>query len=256
MILYYLIHFNKHEFRYTTHRECDDHFNVYSDTIANYSDSTLAILQSIKDLHMDVLFPAGFIVALIFAYISITKVSNLKRESEHLSQMLVSSIKDFERELEDHKESVQELALLRAKMEGLKQSTLTPDNSVPKSMHVEKVLELCGELSSVKSELVDITKKFEESRGKQISERVRLGAVSENLAAFTDEFPYDRSKVKALFQPVDLIYFGEDEVVFIDVKSGASSLSTKQRRIRDNVNNGKVKFRVMRINDDGISWED
>jgi predicted Holliday junction resolvase-like endonuclease len=80
--------------------------------------------------------------------------------------------------------------------------------------------------------------------------------VSENLAAFTDQFPYDRSKVKALFQPVDLIYFGEDEVVFIDVKSGASSLSTKQRRIRDNVNNGKVKFRVMRINDDGISWED
>ena len=37
--------------------------------------------------------------------------------------------------------------------------------------------------------LKDVTEKFEESRGKQISERVRLGQTAENFAAFFSEFP-------------------------------------------------------------------
>jgi len=167
--------------------------------------------------------------------------------------MLVSAIKEHERELSDHKESTQELAIVTAKLQAYKQSTLTPDNSIPKSMHVEKVLELCGELSSVKSELVDITKKFEESRGKQISERVRLGQVGENFAAFHDQFPYDRKNVKAMFQPVDLIYFGDDEIVLIDVKTGAATLNEKQRKIRDNIVAGRIRFEIHRIDENGYT---
>ena len=202
---------------------------------------------------MDALLLSGLVVALISIYLLFNKSSTLKRESDHLSELLVKTIHDYERELEDHKESVQELAITQARLEGIKQTTLTPDNSIPKSMHVEKVLELCGELSSVKSELVDVTKKFEESRGKQISERTRLGQTTENFAAFFTEFPYDRKEVKALFQPIDLIYFGDDEIVFIDVKTGASDLSTKQRRIRDNIIAGRIRFEIHRLDENGYT---
>lgn len=182
--------------------------------------------------------------------------SNLKTETQTLDQLLRETLLAHERELADHKESVQELAVIRAKLESIQSISLTPENAVPKHVHTEKIIEMSQELVSLQTQLSDMTRQFEESRGKQISERTRLGQVSENFAAFTDQFPYERKHVKALFQPVDLIYFGDDELVLIDVKSGDSTLSTKQRKIRDNVRNGNVKFRVMRINQDGISWED
>lgn len=182
--------------------------------------------------------------------------SNLKTEAQTLDQLLRETLLAHERELADHKESVQELAVIRAKLESIQSISLTPENAVPKHVHTEKIIEMSQELVSLQTQLSDMTRQFEESRGKQISERTRLGQVSENFAAFTDQFPYERKHVKALFQPVDLIYFGDDELVLIDVKSGDSTLSTKQRKIRDNVRNGNVKFRVMRINQDGISWED
>jgi predicted Holliday junction resolvase-like endonuclease len=202
---------------------------------------------------MDVLLIAGLAVALICIYLTFNKLSTLKRESEHLSELLVKTIKDYERELEDHKESVQELAITQARLEGIKQTTLTPDNSVPKSLHVEKVIEMSQSLQSVKAELESMTEQFEKSRGKQISERVRLGQVGENFAAFHDQFPYDRKNVKAMFQPVDLIYFGNDEIVFIDVKTGAATLNEKQRKIRDNIKNGNVRFEIHRLDENGYT---
>lgn len=182
--------------------------------------------------------------------------SRLKVETQTLDELLRETLVAHERELSDHKESVQELAIIRAKLDSIQSVTLTPDNSIPKHIHTEKIIEMSQEIVNLQVQLSDMTRQFEESRGKQISERTRLGQVSENFAAFTDEFPYDRRHVKALFQPVDLIYFGDDELVLIDVKSGDSTLSTKQRKIRDNVRCGNVKFRVMRINEHGISWED
>lgn len=202
---------------------------------------------------MEVVLIIAAIIGLMFFYHQSLK---LKSELRTNDQLLRETLLSHERELADHKESVQELAVVSAKLQTLKSSTLTPDNAVPKDMHVVKVLELSAQIKGLQTQLNDMTCKFEESRGKQISERVRLGSVSENLIAFTEHFPYDRSKVKALFQPIDLIYFGEDEIVFIDIKSGGSTLSTKQRGLRDLIREGNVKFRVMRVNDKGVSWED
>jgi predicted Holliday junction resolvase-like endonuclease len=199
------------------------------------------------------ILPGLMVVAIIYAIFKSYESVKLRKETSELNSMFNQLLIDHEHELIDHRDAERELALLKAKFEGLKLSTLTPENSVPKSMHVEKVVELSQVCQSMQGQLDEMTKKFEDSRGKQISERVRLGQVGENFAAFHDQFPYDRKQVKALFQPVDLIYFGEDEVVFIDVKTGAANLSQKQKNIRDNIKNGNVRFEVHRIDENGYT---
>lgn len=192
----------------------------------------------------------GLFIISIFLY---TKNKNLNEEAGSLGEMLRKEISDNERNIEDHRATERELSIIKAKLETLEQSSLTPDNSIPKEIHVEKVLDLSNRLGATEMMLKEVTEKFEESRGKQISERVRLGQTAENFAAFFSEFPYNRKNVKALFQPVDLICFEEDEVIFIDVKTGGAQLSRKQRKIRDNIKAGKVRFEVHRLDENGYT---
>lgn len=199
---------------------------------------------------MEVLYLAG-LGAVCFCIYLFNKNQNYRREAEELGNLLNRTIEDSEKQLEDQQSTERELAIIKAKIETLRESGLTPDNSIPKNLHTEKVLELANKLSATEMVLKDTQKKFEESRGKQISERVRLGQVGENFAAFHDQFPYNRQNTKALFQPVDLICFEEDEVIFIDVKTGSSTLSKKQRNIRDNIKAGKVRFEVHRLDENG-----
>lgn len=179
----------------------------------------------------------------------------LKSELAISDKLLRETLIAHDRELSDHRESVQELAVVSAKLQTLKSSTLTPDNAVPKDMHVVKVLELTAKMNELQTQLNDMTCKFEESRGKQISERVRLGQIGEQFAALHENFKYDRKETKAILQPVDFVCFEPDEVVFVDIKTGNAQLSTKQRKIRDNIRAGRVRFEVFRIDENGAKWE-
>tara|TARA_Y100001938_G_scaffold149852_1_gene238290 strand:- start:3843 stop:4223 length:381 start_codon:yes stop_codon:yes gene_type:complete len=79
------------------------------------------------------------------------------------------------------------------------------------------------------------------------SSEVRLGQISEQLAPFLDLFPYDPKKVQFLGNPIDYIYFGEDKVAIIEVKSGNARLSKKQKAIKALVLKGKVEWKEIRI---------
>ena len=48
-------------------------------------------------------------------------------------------------------------------------------------------------------------------------------------------------------KPIDYVSFGDDEITFIEVKSGNAQLSTKQRHIRDLVNQKLVSWKEVRI---------
>lgn len=76
---------------------------------------------------------------------------------------------------------------------------------------------------------------------------IRLGQIAEQVAPFLDHFPYNPKEAQFLGNPIDYVVFGKDEVVFVEVKSGGSRLTKKQRLIRDNIKNGKVKFEEIRI---------
>ena len=86
------------------------------------------------------------------------------------------------------------------------------------------------------------------------SRAVVTGKVTEHLVPLMGQFPYNPKDVRFLGTPVDLIVFdGMDEddlseIVFVEVKTGASaSLSTRERRIRDAVRAGYVRWHELRI---------
>jgi len=79
------------------------------------------------------------------------------------------------------------------------------------------------------------------------------GRFLEQLAPHFPDFPYDPTDLRFLGTPVDYIVFdglaeGEvTEVVFLEVKSGGSTLSGAQRRLRDAVEAGAVRWEVYRV---------
>jgi predicted Holliday junction resolvase-like endonuclease len=79
------------------------------------------------------------------------------------------------------------------------------------------------------------------------SSEVRLGQISEQLAPFLEGYPFDPKSAKFLGDPIDFCHFLDDKIVFVEVKSGKSQLSKRQREIRDLIKAGKVDFFVYRV---------
>lgn len=83
--------------------------------------------------------------------------------------------------------------------------------------------------------------------GQKKSSEVRLGQVTEQLAPFLADYPLNPENARFIGAPIDIISFDKDKITFIEVKSGKSQLSKKQRQIRDMIKEGKVDFLVYRI---------
>ena len=85
------------------------------------------------------------------------------------------------------------------------------------------------------------------------SSAVVSGKVTEHLAPYIGIFPYNPKDVRFLGAPVDLIVFdgmseGDlREIIFVEVKTNAASLSTRERRIRDVISAKQVAWREFRI---------
>lgn len=89
------------------------------------------------------------------------------------------------------------------------------------------------------------------------SKSVILGKITEHLIPYFPEFKYNPKDARFIGTPVDLIVFdGLDEgqlkeVVLIEVKTGISSLSKRERMIRDAVNQRRVRYEVLRLENEG-----
>lgn len=79
------------------------------------------------------------------------------------------------------------------------------------------------------------------------SRQTIFGQSAEKIAPFLSAFGYDPQKAQFLGQPIDYVVFEDDEVVFVEIKTGKASLSTKQRRIRDLIKEKKVTWKEVRI---------
>lgn len=115
-----------------------------------------------------------------------------------------------------------------------------------------RIFEYVTKLNNLETELDTVRHEFEKLRHQKISADVKLGAKAENLIPFLSSFPYADDEIRGLFNPIDLVVFREDEVVFIEVKSGQSQLSEKQKRIKDNIKAGRVRFEVHRMDEKGV----
>lgn len=74
-----------------------------------------------------------------------------------------------------------------------------------------------------------------------------LGQITEQLAPFLDTFPYDPHKIKFIGMPIDYICFEDDKIIFLEVKSGKSHLSTKQDNIKKLILDKQVYWDEFRV---------
>ncbi len=86
----------------------------------------------------------------------------------------------------------------------------------------------------------------------QRSQSVTLGKVIEHFVPYLPGFSYNPKDARFIGSPIDFVVFdgltdGEiRKIVFVEVKSGASSLTARQRLIRDAVCLGRVEWKEMR----------
>jgi predicted Holliday junction resolvase-like endonuclease len=85
------------------------------------------------------------------------------------------------------------------------------------------------------------------------SSAVVSGKVTEHLTPYLGVFPYNPKDARFLGAPIDLIVFdgmSDDDlrqIVFLEVKTNTSTLSLRERRIRDAVQAGRVAWREFRV---------
>ena len=85
------------------------------------------------------------------------------------------------------------------------------------------------------------------------SSAVVSGKVSEHLAPYMAGFPYNPKDARFLGTPIDFLVFdgiSDDdlrEVVFLEIKTGGSNLTTRERRVRDAVVTGRVSWKEFRV---------
>lgn len=86
--------------------------------------------------------------------------------------------------------------------------------------------------------------------GRKKSSEVRTGKIVEQMAPIMENYPANPETARFIGEPIDFVHFDEDKVTFVEVKSGNSKLSKKQRIIRDLIKDGKVEFLIYQIKGD------
>ena len=113
--------------------------------------------------------------------------------------------------------------------------------------HKQREQELNKKIVQLEKDLQQETENRKKVLSQKKSGEVRLGHIAETLAPFLDQFEFEPERCSFLGQPIDYISFGDDEITFIEVKSGNSQLSAKQRHIRDLVKQKAVSWKEIRI---------
>ena len=76
---------------------------------------------------------------------------------------------------------------------------------------------------------------------------VKHGYQFESFVPFMEHYPGEKENTVFLGKPVDFISFDHDYVKFIEVKTGKSQLNDNQKRIKELIEQGKVKWFELRF---------
>ena len=87
------------------------------------------------------------------------------------------------------------------------------------------------------------------------SKAVINGQVAEQIAPCLPDFPANPSDARFIGKPVDFIVFSGlsenekiDEILFVEVKTGKSLLSEREKEVKKAIEKGKVRYVEYRIN--------
>lgn len=103
-------------------------------------------------------------------------------------------------------------------------------------------------------ELVDAARAEARADSRQRAKSVNLGQAIEQFVPFMSDYPFDVKDSKFLGNPIDYLVFNGlrendhvDEVVFVEVKSGKSGLTKRERSLRDAIDEGRVRHLIVRV---------
>ena len=95
--------------------------------------------------------------------------------------------------------------------------------------------------------LFKLTSAYGRLRSQKRGGEVRRGFMTEQWLPLVTPYPWNPQNFRFLGSPIDGVQFEDDEIVFVEFKSGKSHLSSKQTNIKEMVNAGKVSFQEVRI---------
>lgn len=111
-----------------------------------------------------------------------------------------------------------------------------------------------NKLEELDSKFQDEQAKYKKLLSQKKSSETRLGQISENLIPFLDGCPYNPKEMHFLGNPIDYLVYDLDEgkIIFLEIKSGNSRASARQKTIKNIIQAGHVYYEEMRINEKGI----
>ena len=188
-------------------------------------------------------FLLGCIIYLIYAIFAIKQkqlnAESLLRDNDALKTQLTQQNKEF---LDREQSLNQTISNLQISFKKEQDSIQVTKNEL-----ASKEKELLEKFESLESQLKEETENRKKVFSQKKSSEVRLGSIAETLAPFLDQFEFDPENCTFIGKPIDYISFGDDEITFIEVKSGQSKLNSKQRHIRDQVKAKLVGWKEIRI---------
>jgi predicted Holliday junction resolvase-like endonuclease len=126
--------------------------------------------------------------------------------------------------------------------------------SIENSKTTDILRDLQTEVVNLQDELGGEREKNRALLSQKKSSETRLGQISEHLIPFLDNCPYNPKDLHFLGNPIDYLVFDFDEgkITFLEVKSGNSKPSKRQKIIKNMIKCGRVFYDEIRVNEKGI----
>ncbi len=130
---------------------------------------------------------------------------------------------------------------------------LQKDNEIRiKDLISEWKLKYASDLSETKEQMQSAEKYMRYDAIKR-SKRTLLGKLWEQVSPYLPKFPFRPTDMKFLGAPIDFVIFdGASEndikrVIFLEVKTGDSKLSTQERKLKSVIEKGKVSWKLFNV---------
>ena len=185
----------------------------------------------------------GCIIYLSFTIYRLKKnqfnVESIQKENNLLKDQLTNREQEHTRREESLNQTINDL---RSSFD--KEQSFLNERKIELDLKEQNLLE---NIANLESQLIEETENRKKIVSQKKSSEVRLGHIAETLAPFLDQFSFNPETCVFLGRPIDYIAFDDDIITFIEVKTGKSQLSTKQRHIRDLVKSKQVAWKEIRI---------
>lgn len=126
-------------------------------------------------------------------------------------------------------------------------------------LHIAELQRGLDEVTTLHNDLIlehdTLKKELVKTVSQKKSSEVRLGKISEQMAPFTEQWPWESNDFRFIGSPIDGVQFTEDCLIFVEIKTGKSRLSKGQVRVRELVETGKVRFVSCRIDQNTIKFD-